>query len=216
MVPAEARSVSPFPRNSRPRIQAPWILRDDGDNLLLYKCTYSDLKYRVLSPVQALILPFFSGERTWTEIQAIWLHLTKPSDKTESLASLDDLVRNLTSPDQIIGLDGVPSESFRDKARIPMPDFSQYRWPAERTSVPVSVLISPTNRCVANCRYCYAERNTCSELTTAQWIAIFDQFAALRIHIVDLAGADPFMRPDVFDLLRAMVERWSKRTAPST
>src|ERR1017187_6661530 len=102
MVPAEARSVPPFPRRSRPRVQAPWILRDDGDNLLLYKCTYSDLKYRVLSPVQALILPFFSGDRTWTEIQAIWLHLTKPSNKVEGLGSLDELVRNLTAPDRII------------------------------------------------------------------------------------------------------------------
>src|ERR1035441_2768123 len=115
MVPAEARRVSPFPRNSRPRIRAPWILRDDGDNLLLYKCTYSDLKYRVLSPVQALILPFFSGERKWSEIQAIWLHLTKASDKADSLRSLDELVRNLTAPDEIIGLAGAPSDSFKDK-----------------------------------------------------------------------------------------------------
>jgi radical SAM protein with 4Fe4S-binding SPASM domain len=207
MVPAEARSVSPFPRKSFPRILAPWLLRDDGDNLLLYKCVYSDLKYRVLSPIQALILPFFSGDRTWTQIQAIWLHLNKPANKTESLAYLDDLVRNLTEPDQIIGLEGAPSGSFKDKARIPMPDFSRYRWPAERTSVPVSVLIAPTNRCVANCRYCYAERNACPELNTAQWIAIFDQMAALSIRIVDLAGADPFMRQDVFDLLGAMVDR---------
>src|ERR1035437_8870928 len=146
MVPAEARSVSPFPRNSRPRIQTPWILRDDGDNLLLYKCTYSDLKYRVLSPVQALILPFFSGQRKWSEIQEIWLHLTKLPNKSESLASLDELVRNLTAPDQIIGLAGPPSDSFKDQTKVPMPDFSRYRWPAERTSVPVSVLIAPTNR----------------------------------------------------------------------
>jgi MoaA/NifB/PqqE/SkfB family radical SAM enzyme len=207
MVPAEARSVSPFPRNSHPRIQAPWVLRDDGDNLLLYKCTYSDLKYRVLSPVQALILPFFSGERKWAEIQAIWLHLTKSSNKAESLRSLEELVGNLTAPDEIIGLAGPPSDSFKDQTKVPMPDFSRYRWPAERTSVPVSVLISPTNRCVANCRYCYAERNACAELTTTEWILIFDELAAQSIRIVDLAGADPFMRPDVFDLLRAMVER---------
>jgi radical SAM protein with 4Fe4S-binding SPASM domain len=188
-------------------LQFPWLLRDDCDNLLLYKCSYSELKYRVLSPAQALILPFFSGGRSYGEIQAIWLHLVKRADRAASLRDLDALVRNLTTPDEIIGLTGAPSDSFKDKSKIPMPEFSNYRWPAERTSVPVSVLVNLTNRCVADCRYCYAERNQCQELTTAEWIGIFDQLAGLGIRIVDLAGADPFMRPDIFELLRAMVER---------
>ena len=157
--------------------------------------------------MQALILPFFSGERSYGDIQAIWLHLTKPSDKAASLSELDDLVRNLTAPDKIIGLSGAPSESFKDKTKIPLPDFSNYRWPAERTSVPVSVMVALTNRCVAECRYCYAERKLGEELSCAEWIAIFDKLAAQSIRIVDLAGADPFMRADFFDLLRAMVER---------
>lgn len=206
MVPAEARSVPPFPRTSRPRIRAPWLLRDDGDNLLLYKCTYSDLKYRVLSPVQALILPFFSGQRTYAEIQAIWLHLVKACNRSEGVQSLHELVCNLTDPDAIVATEGEPSWCFRDRSKIPMPNFENYRWPAERASIPVSVLIAPTNRCVANCVYCYAERDTCPELTTAEWIAILDQMAAHSIRIVDFAGADPFMRADVFDLLRSMTD----------
>jgi MoaA/NifB/PqqE/SkfB family radical SAM enzyme len=204
---AKARSASPFASNTFPRLLAPWLLRDDRDNLLLYKYTYVDLKYRVLSPVQALILPFFSGERSYAEIRAIWLYLTKPARKAESLRDLDEVVRNLMAPDEIIGLTGAPSDSFKDKKKIPLPDFNHYRWPVERTSVPVSAQVDLTNRCVADCRYCYAERNSCRELTTAEWIGIFDQFSNLAIRIVDMAGADPFMRPDVFDLLRAMVER---------
>lgn len=204
---AKARNGSPFAGNTFPRLLSPWLLRDDRDNLLLYKCTYTNLKYRVLSPVQALILPFFSGERSFAEIEAIWLYLTKPSNKAESLRDFDELVYNLTTPDEIIGLTGVPSASFNDKTKIPMPDFDNYRWPTERTSVPVSVLVDLTNRCVADCRYCYAERNSCQELTTAEWIGIFDQFAKLSVRIVDMAGANPFMRPDVFELLRVMVER---------
>ena len=152
-------------RNAHPRLLAPWLLRDDGDNLLLYKCTYSELKYRVLSPKEALILPFFSGERSYGNIQAIWLHLTKPSDKAASLAEFNKLVRNLIAPDEIIGLFDAPSESFKHKTKIPLPDFSNYRWPAERTSVPVAVLVALTNRCVAECRYCYAERKLGEERT---------------------------------------------------
>ena len=148
-----------------------------------------------------------SGERSYREIQAIWLRLVKPVQKGESLRDLDELIRNLTTPDEIIGLTGSPSESFRDPAKTPLPDFSNYRWPAERTSVPVSVLAALTNRCCAHCRYCYAERSACWELTSAEWIGIFDQLAGLSIRIVDLAGADPFMRADVFDLLRAIVVR---------
>jgi MoaA/NifB/PqqE/SkfB family radical SAM enzyme len=204
---AKARSGSPFPGNAFPRLLDPWLLRDDRDNLLLYKCTYKDLKYRVLSPVQALILPFFSGERSYAEIEAIWLYLTKSSNQAESLREFDELVRNLTVPDEIIGLTGAPSASFKDKSKIPLPDFSNYRWPAERTSAPVSVLVALSNRCVADCRYCYAERNSCPELTTAEWIGIFDQLAAVQVRIVDMSGADPFMRLDVFELLRVMVER---------
>ena len=207
MNPDEGRGVPPFAPSARPRILAPWLLRDDRDNLLLYKCTHAELKYRVLSPVQAMILPFFSGERSYAEIQAIWLRLIKPAQKAESLRDLDEVVRNLTAPDEIIGLTGPPSESFRDPGKIPLPDFSKYRWPVERTSVPVSVLVALTNRCCANCRYCYAERGACPELSRAEWMGIFDQLAAHSIRIVDLAGADPFMRTDVFDLLRAMAER---------
>ena len=154
-----------------------------------------------------MILPFFSGERSYGEIQAIWLHLTKPPDNAASLLELDELVRNLTAPDETIGLVGAPSESFKDKTKIPLPDFSNYRWPVERTSVPVSVLVALTNRCVAECRYCYAERKLGEELSCDEWIAIFDKLAAQSIRIVDLAGADPFMRADFLDLLRAMVER---------
>ncbi|MGO9316552.1 MAG: radical SAM protein [Terracidiphilus sp.] len=204
---AKARSGSPFAANTFPRLLDPWLLRDDRDNLLLYKCTYTDLKYRVLSPVQALILPFFSGERSFAEIEAIWQYLTKPSNKAESLRDLDELVRNLTTPDEIIGLTGAPSASFKEKSKIPLPDFSNYRWPVERTSVPVSVLAAFTNRCVADCRYCYAERNASAEMATADWIKIFDQLAALSVRIVDMSGADPFLRPDVFELMRVMVER---------
>ncbi len=207
MNPNVGRGAPPFALNARPRMLAPWLLRDDRDNLLLYKCTASELKYRVLSPAQAMILPFFSGARTYAEIQAIWLRLAKPAQKAESLRDLDELVHNLTTPDEIIGLTGPPSESFRDPGKIPLPDFSNYRWTAERTSVPVSVLVALTNRCCANCRYCYAERGACPELSCAEWVGIFDQLAAHSIRIVDLAGADPFMRTDVFDLLRAMVER---------
>ncbi len=207
MNPNASRGASPFALDSRPRILAPWLLRDDRDNLLLYKCTCMELKYRVLSPVQAMILPFFSGERSLREIQAIWLRLAKPAHKAESLRDLHKLIRNLTTPGEIIGLTGTPSESFRDPSKIPLPDFTNYRWPAERTSVPVSVLVALTNRCCAHCRYCYAERNACWELTSAEWIGIFEQLADHSIRIVDLAGADPFMRADVFDLLRAMVVR---------
>lgn len=204
---AEARNRSPFARNDYPRLLAPWLLRDDRDNLLLYKCTYSELKYRVLSPIQAMILPFFSGKRSYGDIQAIWLRLTKPPYKAASLDELNDLVRNLTAPDRIIDSTGAPSESFKDKTKIPLPDFNKYRWPAERTSLPVSVLVALTNRCVAECRYCYAERKLGEELSCAEWIAIFDKLAGQSIRIVDLAGADPFMRADFLDLLRAMVER---------
>ena len=65
MNPNEGQGVLPFALDAHPRMLAPWLLRDDGDNLLLYKCTSAELKYRVLSPAQAMILPFFSGERSY-------------------------------------------------------------------------------------------------------------------------------------------------------
>ena len=207
MIRAQSRNAPPFARNSFPRLLAPWLLRDDRDNLLLYKHSFRELRYCVLSPAQAMILPFFSGERSYGEIQAIWLHLTKPANKAESLVFLDELIVNLTAPDKIIGPTGAPSEIFKDKTKIPLPEFSTYRWPAERTGAPVIVLVALTNRCAAECRYCYAERKSCPEMTCAEWIGIFDQLADLSIRIVDMAGADPFVRSDLFDLLRAMVDR---------
>jgi radical SAM protein with 4Fe4S-binding SPASM domain len=207
MIRTEARSAPLFARNAAPRLLAPWRLRDDHDNLLLYKRSFKELRYCVLSPAQAMILPFFSGERSYGEIQAIWLHLTRPSNRAEGLAFLDELIVKLTTPDKIIAATGAPSDIFKDKTKIPLPEFSAYRWPVERTSAPVIALVALTNRCAAECRYCYAEKKSCPEMSCAEWIGVFDQLADLSVGIVDMAGADPFVRPDLFDLLRAMVER---------
>lgn len=196
---------SPFPLDSFPRLLYPWVLRDDKDNLLVYKCDTSELRYLVLSPAQALILPFFSGKRTYGEIQSIWLYLNKPPDRKESLDFLDKLVSNLTAPENIVGLDGYPSVSL--KSNIPLPDFSRYRWPAERTSMPVSVMVSLTNRCVANCVYCYAERNQCKELTAAEWNNVFDMLFGSSIRLVDLSGGDVFLREDILEIFQEMIKR---------
>lgn len=192
--------------DSRPRVLHPWMLRNDGDNLVLYKCETSELKYFVLSPPQAILVPFLSGTRTFEQLRAIWLHLRPSSDQQSSLGLLKSVLQHLICSEAVVGLEGLTSPTLRDEELVPVPNLAEYRWPAERTSVPVSVVLSTTNRCPADCQYCYAERAKCTEMSLAELIRVMNELSAQGIRLVDFGGGDPFARSDAMAVFRAMRE----------
>lgn len=176
--------------------------------MLAYKCVTDELKFQALAPLEASIFYFFNGERTYEDIQNIWLyvHDVGIGEREVWLDRLDLLLTSFMS-DGIVAMEGELSPSLCEGATPTIPDFSNYRYPIKRTSRPVSVSIALTNKCHTDCMYCYAERDKCNEFTFEQLVQLFDQLARHSIYIVDIAGGDLFTRADALDVLREMVKR---------
>ncbi len=70
--------------------------------------------------------------------------------------------------------------------------------------IPTFLIASITSKCNLHCSGCYSRANgACNDrlsrtdLSTEEWLNIFDQASDLGIPFVLLAGGEPFMRPDL-------------------
>lgn len=73
---------------------------------------------------------------------------------------------------------------------------------------PESVDISITGRCNLSCRYCfYADRMaSLTDLSTDDWKKGIEKLGNSRIMRVTFTGGEPFTRPDLFELVDAVVD----------
>jgi radical SAM protein len=89
----------------------------------------------------------------------------------------------------------------RNDARLAAADFDL---------APFTLAWEITRACALACLHCRADaqpRRDPRELTTAEAMAVIDQIAELGDPILVITGGDPFMRPDVYDLLVCAVAR---------
>ncbi len=67
---------------------------------------------------------------------------------------------------------------------------------------PISAEIMVTWRCNARCEMCdYPSRSAGSELSTGEIERIIDELAGLGVAGVSLCGGEPFLRPDLFEIV---------------
>jgi SynChlorMet cassette radical SAM/SPASM protein ScmE len=68
--------------------------------------------------------------------------------------------------------------------------------------------IAITGRCNLNCRYCYYadEMAANDDLPAEYWISFFDQLEQLKVMEVGLTGGEVFLRPDLFELIDAIIQ----------
>lgn len=72
---------------------------------------------------------------------------------------------------------------------------------------PQSVDISLTGRCNLRCRYCFYndEMVALSDLPTGRWLTFFQELGQLAVQRVTLSGGEVFNRPDLFELIDAII-----------
>ncbi len=73
---------------------------------------------------------------------------------------------------------------------------------------PRSVDIDITNRCNLRCDYCYhfsSEGDVEEDLPAAEWLRFFDELGRCAVMDVTMAGGEPFVRDDLFDLIAGIV-----------
>lgn len=71
---------------------------------------------------------------------------------------------------------------------------------------PLALVCELTHRCPLHCVYCSNPRELAartSELSTENWISVFQQAAQLGVLQADLTGGEPLARTDIVELIRA-------------
>ena len=72
---------------------------------------------------------------------------------------------------------------------------------------PQTLLFMVTNKCVTNCKYCYADRHTqYVPLTTNEILNIIDEASSLKMSYIDIIGGELFCRKDWNIILKKLVE----------
>jgi SynChlorMet cassette radical SAM/SPASM protein ScmE len=73
---------------------------------------------------------------------------------------------------------------------------------------PRTVDLEITHRCNARCRYCYYLNNAgvvYADLPTRRWLDFFEELGRAAVMDVCLAGGEPLMREDIFELIGGIV-----------
>ena len=80
---------------------------------------------------------------------------------------------------------------------------------AKPMSAPTDVFLEITSVCNLRCKHCnvYDYRQDPKEFTFAEWVRLFDRMAELKVFTAWISGGEPLARPDIFELLDALLER---------
>lgn len=73
---------------------------------------------------------------------------------------------------------------------------------------PRSLEVAVTGRCNLRCSYCFYadEMAALKDLPKERWISFFGELGGLAVQRVTLCGGEPFIRPDLFDLIDGVIE----------
>lgn len=75
-------------------------------------------------------------------------------------------------------------------------------------NTPKKIDIALTNNCNLRCRYCYffsSEADTGKNLSTTEWLKFFGELKDCAVMEVCLGGGEPFMRPDLREIITGAV-----------
>jgi radical SAM protein with 4Fe4S-binding SPASM domain len=193
-------------------LPSPWRIRNDGRYSVVYECAISRLNYRVLSPLEAMLVPFLDGTLAWQDVLDLGRDLLNyrggaVASRAATDRSLEDAIGFMMRADWASRGTAAPSPSLSGDRRRLVPDFTSYRAPSLRLDRPLAIVVTLTNYCRTDCLYCFAERRVDRELSFREWVEVFDEARDNEIFNVDIGGGDLFARKDAVELLEEMVRR---------
>lgn len=161
-----------------------------------------------IAPVQAIILALYNGTRTLTDVLQTMGNLG--FEKTHI-----DNVRRITQDfsDRSILID---MKTIKDVSKVAAYDPLEFAFDAEvkpigsRLECPIGLTYIVTRGCRRFCRYCFA--NTTypkkEELISFDKIRqIIDEAYVLGIRSLNISGGEPFLRPDIIEVLEYMLDK---------
>lgn len=182
-----------------------WVLKPDKGRVVLVRVTLIGIEGCIyIHPGVAFILSLFNGRRTIAQVKEIVKHVGGLSQRQlQSCFKLVNALRKQIPNLLVPAKDGVAA--ILDPRQFLIPADKIDVVPSRRLATPLMLVLMPTYRCPVRCIYCYAERRRIRrELSLRRVKEILDEAAELGVLHITLSGGDPFMRPDILDILAHM------------
>jgi len=162
-----------------------------------------------LDPATAVMVALFDGERTVGQVISDFSAAAQvPAEKAR--VALRRFIAG--GEGRLVPINGIPKEKLRcydPRFFVMSPAKVDLGW--KRPSAPMALIWLLTNTCVADCIYCFAERQRHDQagrlLSLARIIEILEEAASYQVSGVVLEGGDPFTHPHIVEVVRAMLER---------
>lgn len=164
----------------------------DDDSLVLFHA--DTRKEKFLNPVGKLIWLLLDGGITFDSLLHQIFNTYDATSREDVVSDLQDYLDSLKRENYILQLNSASS-----KESAP---------PASMKAAPLHLDISLTGRCNLKCNYCFyanemAGRN---DLPQTEWVAFFTELKSLGVRSATLSGGELFTRPDLWELLDALID----------
>lgn len=199
--------------------------KNDIDRIVMY--SNKQVKYNAsiewigyIHPFQAMILSLFTDNKTLTtHIDEIAKHFHLSPNAVYDMIlpyinnsgycfTVTDSNKVIFPKNTLIPLSQIEAEDMHYDFSISDLQCSNVDLTPDRMHrSPQSLLFMLTNKCVTNCKYCYADKKTkCIELDTEKILALIEEAKQLKMSYIDIIGGEVFCKKDWDIILHKLVD----------
>lgn len=185
-----------------------WVLRNDGNKVILYLTSTKSIEYQILDPVTATVISLINGRRCVGDlIKTIGFLFDISTDSSRSL--LENIVNVLNDKLEKIDVLDVPDTTAVEYNPLDFLVSPEEFVCQHRLARPLTLMLYFSGWCQTNCIYCYADLTNMRKLnhmSLGQWMEIMEQARDLGIRMLQLTGGDPMSRPNSAEFLARLTE----------
>ncbi len=204
---------------SRLALDPELILRPDVDRVVLLTrpIPLADREpiFRLVHPTEAIILSLLDGKRTVRDVTALWAKLTGKG-LPQAEADISHVLGFFTGGEKRerdrvlirVTEEILPRLRVYDPLQFVIPQ-SAVNLIDRRLRIPYMVYFLPTLYCPHRCVYCFAKTRAQPEvrfLGVHRLREIFAELKDIGVEVVSMSGGEVFARPDIFEILEAVVQ----------
>ena len=167
-----------FNFDETPIIDNKWVLRNDGNYLILYKLSTSESKFIFLPPFLSIIAALIDGNTNFSNLCKNVKYVFGLKDDNEALKYTNSAINTLNKQYTVISRKSSTNRSNIFDTRDYFIPLESYKLPKNsRLQLPLHIRLVTTDRCQTNCVYCYVDKKNNSSsnvLTFSAWADIID------------------------------------------
>ncbi|MCX6238431.1 MAG: radical SAM protein [Bacteroidia bacterium] len=200
-------------------LAADWHLRIDGKSGILYYYDPEGVIFHQLSLEKVVALLLMDGKNRLSNVREILSYLfdyLSESEIKKIIESLFTAACDDKNPTCFIKVSDTPTvshcydlEHFINKINNAV-ERDNFNLMKGRLAAPLNLTLMPSNVCVTDCIYCYAERKPIHQkelLSAERWLELIDEAHSLGVELAVFSGGDPLTSPAILPILKRAIEK---------